>query len=145
MSKGGRAARRRISPKARAAATALHWGVEPQRSIRVVGPPDAPAELVELGRLVRIRLTGGRIVVVTGAPVWLATDPEMLELYFVAEGSIRSEAPSGAIVAITYDTTKGRTTAHWRHFFHRRRPRLRGARFERGASRFTIDSHGIKR
>ncbi len=140
-----RATGRRISARARRAVTALHWGVEPFRSVDVVRPPLAPAELVELGRLVRIELSGGRVVVPEGGPVWLAADVELTELYLVAEGGVHSEAPPGAIEAITYDTRKDATEAHWRHRFLGARPHLVDGRIERRRSAFFIDEHGIRR
>lgn len=138
------AAPARISPRARRAVTALHWGIEPHRSVDVARPADAPAELVELGRLVRIELTGGRIVVPEG-PVWLASDVELTELYLVAEGGVHSTAPAGPIAAITYDTRKGATEAHWRHRFRGALPHLVGGRIERRRSTYSIDEHGIRR
>lgn len=136
---------RRMTSTAREAAAALHWGVEPQRSIAVWRPDGAPVELVELGQLVRIELEGGRDVVPEGAPIWLATDPEMTELFLVAERGVRQAAPAGVIAAITYDTRKASTEAHWRHVFQNARPHLAGGRIERRRSRFTIDAHGIRR
>lgn len=136
---------RRISARARRSVTALHWGVEPTRSIAVVRPDDAPAELVELGRLVRIELAGGRIIEPRHAPVWLATDVELGELYLVAEGGLRCEAPAGAIEAITYDTRKDTTEAHWRHRFINALPHLVDGRIERRRSSYFIDEHGIRR
>lgn len=133
-----------ISRGARRAATALHWGVEPHRSVRVVAV-GVPSEVIELGRLVRVELVGGSSVVPDVAPVWLATDAELGELYLVAEGGVGRRSPGGEIAAITYDTRKGETEAHWRHVFHRPGPHLVGGQIERRASRFTIDRHGIRR
>lgn len=136
---------RRMTSAARRAAAALHWGVEPHRSTAVRRPDGAPVELVELGRLVRIELEGGRDVIPEGGPVWLATDPEMTELFLVAERGVRQAAPAGVIAAITYDTRKASTAAHWRHVFHAARPHLVDGRIERRRSRFTIDADGIRR
>ena len=135
---------RGISRAARQATTALHWGVEPYRSVRVVAV-GVPSEVIELGRLVRIELVGGSSVVPDIAPVWLATDTELAELYLVAEGGVGRRSPAGEIAAITYHTCKGDTDAHWRHVFHRPGPHLIGGQIKRRSSRFTIDRHGIRR
>ena len=47
--------------------------------------------------------------------------------------------------AITYDTRKDTTEAHWRHRFMDALPHLVDGRIERRRSSYFIDEHGIRR
>ena len=123
----------------------LRWGLAPGRHRAVRRPADAPDELVELGRLVRIELSDGRLVVPRGPPVWLVTSAALDELWLVAGGGIASEAPDGFITAITYAGPKGEVDAWWRHAFWHPLPMLVEGQIRRGESRYGLSEHGIVR
>ncbi|MEZ4436834.1 MAG: hypothetical protein R3F65_30910 [bacterium] len=135
----------RSRPSADAALRRLRWGRSPGRRLTVLRPPGAPGELVELGRLVRIELSDGGLVVPRGPPVWVVTSAALDDLWLVAAGGIESRAPDGFITAITYAGAKGEVDAWWRHAFWHPLPRLIDGQIVRGESRYTLNEHGIVR
>lgn len=132
-------------PRAEHAFRRLRWGLAPEARRPVWRPEDAPAELVELGQLVRIELSDGQVVVPRGPPVWLVTSAALDDLWLVAEYGITSEAPDGPITAITYAARKGSIEAWWRHAFWHPLPLLVDGQIRRGESRYTLTEHGIVR
>lgn len=123
----------------------LRWGLRPARRQSVQRPATAPAELVELGRLVRIELSDGGVVVPRGPPVWVVTSAALDDLWLVSEHGIECHAPDGFITAITYAGLKGDVDAWWRHAFWHPLPRLVDGQIERGESRYGLNEHGIVR
>ena len=135
----------RTRPSADAAFRRLRWGLRPARRQTVQRPPGAPGELVELGRLVRIELSDGGVVVPRGPPVWVVTSAALDDLWLVAADGIDCRAPDGFIAALTYAAAKGEVDAWWRHAFWHPLPRLVDGQIVRGESRYTLNEHGIVR
>lgn len=120
----------------------LHWGRAPGSTVTIVSPVDRP--LVTLGRLVRVELATGLVLVPEpGSEIWLTTTPAFDELFLVAEHPVAGDA-DGHIDAIVYDTQKGDTDAHWRHLFSPPLPQLIDGQVSRGDSTYTITDHGIE-
>ena len=131
----------------------LHWGLPPDRELRVEAPRGTPPVVAALGTLVNLELRIARGPVSRWWPdqvVHLATDAAGRALFLLSAGGVT--LPDGwaraRIVAVTYDTNKAGDDAHWRHAFEGTRPCLERDRdgcavIRRRGSRFRVTWRGI--